>query len=709
MKYFVLPNLSWQDAAEGDPQSMPEAPYVKMEDRPTKAEFREWCNSKATRHCFYSPVEGVNQNARITVENPPFKMHGLVVDFDALIDQKSIDLIQDNGEAGLLPKWITQTFSGNRRLIWEFEKPVMVDNEDITNRFIALLAKKLKVKNILPGVDMSSFKTSQYFERGYGWQEIPNNSPISSEVLSLLFVQAATARTLRGTGPDIPIEVVAAEVEKRWPGRVNGEFVEGLRTPLFWIDDGIDRIGAQVGKFGMLCYSDRAGKSFVHWGEILGAPFIAQFEAERIGNAAEGIWFDKKHYWVKEEDGRWENRNKDDTIMHLKVQGISHRMDPKNSATEAEKVLVTAQKLRTVKAAAPIVHDNREVVMINGERYLNISIINVMQPAEKATEEDFPWLNEFFWKIWAEPMPAQRDHFLAWLKHFYSSALAGRPQQGQAIIIAGPPSAGKTFFNNQILGRIMGGFSDATDFLMGKTNFNKSNSEVALWAIDDTRGASSWENKSAFSAALKKHVANPVVRVEGKNQNSFEIPWKGRISITCNTDKESLEVIPQLNATIKDKIMLFWWSDWKAHFLPACGTEDVVAKELPFFLKWLLDWKEPAYVLSANPRYHVQSFHHENMLEFAHDSSPAARLTELLDLYFENLPDKAKAEDIWVSPAKLRKILSEEPSARDALKEFNRNRMAAALETLGYKTRVNQWKGTDYLIWTGTGDADARP
>lgn len=707
MKYFSLPNLSWQDVSQVEPWTLPTPNYATAEEEITKSEFRTWCNHQGTKHCFYCPVEGINPNARITVENPAYKMHGLVVDYDAVIGRDQIDKIQGNGAAGMLPRWVTKTFSGNRRLIWEFEKPIMVDNEDITERFIDLLAKKLKVRNVFPGADESSFRTSQYFEQGYDWEEIPNSNPVPSHVLSDLFVKAATAKKLRGTGPDIPLEVVAAEVEKRWPGRVIGEFAEGARTPLFWIDDGIDRIGAQVGTYGMLCYSERAGKSFIHWGEILGSDFVEQFDAERIGNAAEGLWFDGMKYWNLEEENRWASRNKDDTIMHLKVQGISARIDPKASASEAEKVLVAAQKLRTVKAAAPIVHDAREVVWINGERYLNISTIKVMQPAEKATEADFPWLCEFFWKIWADPMPDQRDHFLAWLQHFYGSALAGRPQQGQAIIVAGPASTGKTFFNYRILGKIMGGYSDSTDFLMGKTNFNKANSEVALWAIDDTRGASSWENKSAFSGALKKHVANPSVRVEGKNQNSFEIPWKGRIALTCNPDKESLEIIPAMNATIKDKLMLFWWSEWRAQFLPAGGTEDLVAKELPFFLRWLLDWKSPDYVLSNNPRYHVKSFLHEKMMSHAHDASPAARLTELLDLWFENLPANKKVEPIWVSPAKLRKVLSEDPSARDALKEFSRNRMASALETLEYKTRTSG-KSTEYMVWPGTGDKDAR-
>jgi hypothetical protein len=181
-------------------------------------------------------------------------------------------------------------------------------------------------------------------------------------------------------------------------------------------------------------------------------------------------------------------------------------------------------------------------------------------------------------------------------------------------------------------------------------------------------------------------VANPVVRCEGKNQNAFTIPWKGRIAVTCNTEEESLEIIPQLNATIKDKLMLFYWGDWQAKFLPDGESERAVAAELPYFLRWLLDWTPPVEVLSNNPRYRVASYHHPKMLAHAHESSPAARLAELLDEWKSQGADKKNAETdgcIWMTATKLRKELSADPSARDALKEFSRNRMAQALGELG--------------------------
>jgi hypothetical protein len=381
--------------------------------------------------------------------------------------------------------------------------------------------------------------------------------------------------------------------------------------------------------------------------------------------------------------------------MWLRAQGINPRPEAKSYASEADKVLLTVQEHHRVKAAAPIVHDKRQLVMINGETYLNISTKGVIKPATETG--DFTWIKNFFDNIWDEPVVAQRDNFFAWLRYAYMNCLEGKPVQGQAIIIAGPPSSGKTFLNHRILGEIFNGFSDATEFLMGRTNFNKDNSEVYLWAIDDTKGAASWENHAAFSAAIKKHVANPQVRCEGKGKNAFTIPWKGRIVITCNTDKESLNIIPHLNLTIKDKLSLFMWNGWKAPFEQGGKSEAAVLRELPYFLQWLVTWSPPKSVLSDNPRYVVNSYHHPSMLKEAFWGSAASRLQEEIELYIESGYDK-KGGKLWVTPARLRKLLQENKSSADVLREFGRNRMPAALQELDYKTRQNG-TSTQYLVF----------
>lgn len=700
MKFFSLPNLSSDKILDdGDPRNA--GPTPEFED---KAGYREWCNNKSTNWIFFSHVEGMSSRGRITVQNEPYMLHGFTADYDSeQTHQEALPIILKNMPEGLGPSWISSSFSGHLRLTWEFEEPVFIDQPQLAERFLKQLEKTLKIDKLCAGLDESTFKLSQYWAAGSDWARIQGGRAIPSRELSLMMLNAAKSVQIKTEGPTIPIEQVAVEVERRWPGRCDS-FAEGVRVPLFWVEPFEDRVGAQVGEFGMICYSTRAGKSFVGWSEILGPEFMRDFQAKRIGAAAENLYFNGKHYFRKDEDGEWKVRTKEDTVMWLKGQGISARASAKKVASEAEEVLLAIQQTHEVAYAAPLVHDNRQIVVVHGDKILNTSRVPLMKPADTGETSEFPWLYSFFNNIWKEPTKTQRDFFLAWLQHAYKFCLAGRPAQGQAVIIAGPASSGKTFLTSHILGRIFGGASDATEFLMGRTNFNKQDSQVYLWAIDDSKGSISWENKAAFSAALKKHVANPTVRCEAKGVDAVTLPYKGRIVVICNTDRESLNIIPSLNNTIKDKIMLFMWKGWNAKFLPNGGTEEIVAQELPHFLRWLIDWKPPQEVLNDDPRFMINVYHHPDMLDRADSMTPHARLREILATWIAESGEVEEARKnrarIWKGAYNLRRALSLDPGTKNELREFHRWHMDLALEELGFPSR-KRGGVTEYLLFDG--------
>lgn len=648
MKLFALPNLSSQDVYKVDPET-DDFPRAEFED---KNEFRAWCADRNTKHAFYSAVEALTPSNRITVDNPPKLMHGFVADYDANNSDDMVALIPDNGVVGLLPSWVTKTRSeGGRRLVWEFEKPILVDNEELAERFLKLLARELRVESLLSGFDKASLKLSQYFEWGKQWQRIPGGEPISSKALGVLFFHAASQRQIV-QGAAIPIEAVAAEVERQFPGRWPGEFIVGARGPLFWLNDGIDRIGCQIGDFGVIAYSERAGKSFLHWGEVLGQKFVREFETQRLGSAIEGLWFDGRQYWRQGEDERWNAMTTDNCAQELKVLGISGRVGPKDTASEIDKVLVACRRTNTVDGAVPFVCNAQQIVNVNGMKYLNISTRKAMEPAAHGNPEDFPWLNEFFFKVWDEKYPCQRDYFLAWFKRFWLSAYDRQIQSGHAVVIAGEPGSGKTLLNYHILGSAVGGWSDAGDVLMGEVSFNKEAAESALLCVDDNKGAATYQQHRAFSEAIKKHVANPTVPYKAKFRDSFTIPWAGRVVVTTNTDTESLQIIPSLDHSIEGKIMLFKWGAWKPKFLPNKEQEALIAKELPFFLAWLRDWQEPDYVMDpGNPRFGVKFWHHPELVNEARASSPNHRLTEVLEEWRKVYKQSHPNETEWVGTA----------------------------------------------------------
>lgn len=134
--------------------------------------------------------------------------------------------------------------------------------------FMKRICVQLSMERILAGFDRSSLKATQYFELGEDWVKI--GDPLPASVFQTALLKAASDNPPQSKETSIPIDVVAAEVAKRFPNRWDGDFAVGSRGPLFWIDDGIDREGCQVVEEGIVCYSERAGKGFISWKDLLG-------------------------------------------------------------------------------------------------------------------------------------------------------------------------------------------------------------------------------------------------------------------------------------------------------------------------------------------------------------------------------------------------------------------------------------------------------
>src|SRR5260370_17252 len=512
MKFFALKNLSSKEIKEIDPPKMSPAA-----DFPTdKAEHDEWKSLPTTEHCFYNCTEGLYPTLRVDTDNPSKFLHGFVCEFDADITEDMVAKIPKNGASGMLPTWVSRSrFRNGCRLVLEFEGTIFVDNRDMTERFLKAFAKEAKLRNLLPGLDEACFRLTQYEELGIDWRKVDGAEPIKSDLLSLIFFRAAGQKKLV-EGTQILLEKVGEEVERRWPGKWPGKFEEGVRGPLFWVDPYVDRVGCQVGEFGMICYSDRAGKSFCSWKDILGVEFVRNFEAAQIGRAIEGVWFDNQYYWSRLENGRWAPNKKEDIAADLKIK--NHLKPP-----QVEEALSIIRNSQRVTGDFPCKHNKAAgIADDSGGLFLNISTRKVIQPAKE--DGQFPWLAEFVEKIWdSAHHDIQRDTFLAWFQRLYKTAYDGNMKAGQAVLIAGDPGLGKTLFSRKVIGAALGGFTDASNYLLSKTAFNKEAAETAVWSVDDDRGGSSWELHDNFSNAIKKYVANPQIPYHPKYKDETTV------------------------------------------------------------------------------------------------------------------------------------------------------------------------------------------
>jgi hypothetical protein len=178
------------------------------------------------------------------------------------------------------------------------------------------------------------------------------------------------------------------------------------------------------------------------------------------------------------------------------------------------------------------------------------------------------------------------------MHHFYSSALNFNLQPGQIMVIAGDVHTGKSFINKWLIGATVGGSVNATASLMKQTSFNKQAGEFGHWRVDDAPTDGNWQDKRRFTQALKEHAANPTLVYMPKFKDSTELPFLGRVCITLNLDPDSLALLPAMDGSFADKVMMFKIAEnFDPHFFRTTQeNESRIMGELPFFLRWLLDW-----------------------------------------------------------------------------------------------------------------------
>jgi hypothetical protein len=706
MILHTLPNLSSHSASIEDDFSLSQFKNPRPLGQ-TKEQFREWCTASTTQSKFISVWQGVTAKARIAANNPATKLHGIIGDYDSPSALASLPKLPQS--CGHLPTWVTSTFTaGKARLIWPFQEPINIGNSELTERFIAALDKRIRFSKALPDFDKCSIEDNQYFEVGTDWRDVEGATPISTAMIEMCMIEAGTSAKITTSDIEIPIEHIAAEVARQYPGRWAKPFEVGQRGPLFWINDGIDREGCVVTENGMVCFSDRAASNFMPWRAVLGQPFVREYEENMIGSAAQLFYFAGRAYWRKNK-GNWHDVTREDARLQLKVKGVSDRPRRGQSVSDIERVLEHVQLNRRVTAAAPFLFRREEVVDWNAASYLNTSNRVAMQPAPEGqgTPDKFPLIHKFIGEAfdngegWVEGTPQAKDYFLGWLHHFYSSALELNLQPGQILVIAGKVGTGKSLFNRWLIGGAVGGSCTATDVLMKQTAFNKEAGQNGHLLIDDAPTDGNQQEKRKFANKLKEFAANPVIPYQPKNVDKVDLPFRGRVGMTMNDDPESLGILPPMDGSFKDKIMLFKLrDDFKPKFLGGNKDEKVVLEELPFFLRWLLDWgnsEARASVLNKrNPRYAIKAFHHPALVEASHAETVEYSIQEMLELWSNGKASDKNAKTEYLGVELLQELKSTLPDVTRMLNTVSLGRsLTKLIESKAYPKLVEKKRTKD--------------
>jgi hypothetical protein len=606
-----------------------------------KDDYLKWRGLESTTHLLFTGAEGVNADIRCNAKtNPIRRLHAIIADYDSNITEAMDESVLLNAPAGLRPNWLTKTYSGHRRLVWLFEEPVAFDSI-LSKRFFGIAHRELRMEKLLPGLDPLYSNPTQIYDVGAAWQCL-NEQPLSKSVLNLWLFEASKQTDWSKLGElKIPIDAVAEEIEKQFPGQWTGAFQIGARGAVFW-EGKSNPTSAIVTESGMIAFSSH--KLFHSWADILGAAFVRKFQADKIGGAVSGTYFDGRSYYRKI-DKAWMSMAKEDFQKTLRVDHSLDSSRGKNeSASEVDRAEVFVQKHRRVSGIVPRVFDPRDVIDINGQKFLNSAYVRAVEPADEPQEwgTRFPWLAEFFDTCFDSL--EQKDYFLAWHKRFYCSALAGDLLKGQNIFIVGGVNRGKTLLSNLIVGGSVGGFADASDFVTKGSEWNRNLADVGLWTVDDGSVASDPVAHRKFAELVKRLSANPTLNVRAMYRDPQTASWSGRLCVTLNEDPASLQMLPDLEISMSEKVMVFKFSDSERVFPPKHVLEPTIAAELTYYGRWLCDWTVPE-ALVGDHRFGVRSFLHEQVRAKAMHSGRVGEILELVSMLIKTLPPE---EGDWI-------------------------------------------------------------
>ena len=611
-----------------------------------KAAYRAWCADAGTDHVFYSAVEGSAPSKRVSNDNPPNKIYGVIADYDAPVNWGSIDSDIASKCGMNPPTWRTKTHSGYMRLIWEFENPMPIAPA-MFDSFMKHIKTMLKLERLFAGFDSTSIKANQYFELGDDWTSV--GGILSDIVVQTALTKAAGDAPPQSNDTSIPIDVVAAEVEARFPNRWVGDFEIGSRGPLFWIDDGINRDGCQVVEDGIICYSDRASQGFMSWGDILGGSFVKGFEQKKMGNLLGEYWFNGRSFFKLLFDSAV-TIPREQLVLELRQSGFSIKQRKGQPLSEVEAAILTISNQNRIDEIAPVVFSKDRIVVENGNRILNCANIKPIEPDVDGDISKWPFIHGWLIQLFVnDPKHSNNtvDYFFAWLQRFYKAVYEREFVQGHALLLVGPTNKGKSLLSNRVISGLVGGYADASDYLSGQTKFNKDLGRVAAWVIDDTTSAASFQDQRKATELIKRSVANPRVEYMAKYADALSIPWTGRVIFSLNMDANSLSVIPALDSSNRDKLMALRISDSATSKFPRNSQlEKTIEDELPHFARWLLDWKVPKAIEEFG-RFGIKSYIDDTVASAAYDNSSRSSVAELVEFFAKRARDYSPDKTHW--------------------------------------------------------------
>ncbi len=357
-----------------------------------------------------------------------------------------------------------------------------------------------------------------------------------------------------------------------------------------------------------------------------------------------GLFFfsGKRGYAMRSRDKFISLPSEDQVKQHLKVFGV------RTSSKEEECHLCDIRTEQYVSYIGEVAGHPSGVHEFNGDRFLVTKGPSIVE----AAPGDGAFISDFIARLLVvDEDQTQSRNFLAWLAHCRRSVKAGRRGQSPALAIAGTSGNGKSLLI-EIVKRCLGGrAANGYRYLSGATNFNGDLVGAELIFADDEAASKDHRARLRLAQNLKSLLFAGGVRVEAKGRDAFNCQPVQTVMLAVNNDPQHLRVLPELDDTMRDKIILLA-SQPNALPVDLAGRREAIShaidRALPGFLHDLegLDFQNQYDPATGR----LRCFWNPEIVEQIAALSPELRLLELIRNSAE-VTNRLNCGEEWVGTA----------------------------------------------------------
>lgn len=381
----------------------------------------------------------------------------------------------------------------------------------------------------------------------------------------------------------------------------------------------------------------------------------------------DGIVFDPTRgcYWIESDADRWIPLNEPSIRRHLRADGISPKSEGR-LVSPLELILNRIQLDQYVDYAGPLAGCSAGLHKVEESRIL---VTESPHLVDSKTGE-WPVLGQLIDGLLNDGVIDQRPYLFGWLRVAVVALATSQKRPGQALVLAGPHACGKSLLQSLITILLGGRSARAYPFMIQRTNFNAELFGAEHLMIEDEAASTDIRTRRNFGAQLKIVTANAVQWCHAKNKQALSLTPFWRLTVSVNDEPENLLVLPPLDESLEDKIILLRANKRPMPMPTNTDHERVLfwetlKSELPAFVAHLEQWEIPAELKSS--RYGITHYHHPELLGAIDELSPENKLLTLMDsVLFANTTTPWSG----TAPSLERLLTASETYGREAQKLF---------------------------------------